>query len=275
MVCIFELRDDRIVRETRSYPQPFEPPGWRAQWVERMDQPELGAGSALTGRHTTWRPRVSSGGGARTSRRPPGPAARPRPRTGSVVSPAAPRSPAPPCRPSHVRARMSGTSAPRRASSRGCASATQGRRVGEHAGTRPGGAPLEHRELGRTGVSVSTFCLGAMMFGAWATRTTPSRSGSSTPPWTPGSTSSTPPTSTRPASRRRSSARRSPAAGATTSSSPRRSSTRWARTRTAAAPRGAGSRGRSTLYVRFDAVVLLGLPSRSSWSVEDLALRIG
>jgi aryl-alcohol dehydrogenase-like predicted oxidoreductase len=26
---------------------------------------------------------------------------------------------------------------------------------------------MEHRPLGRTGVSVSTFCLGAMMFGAW------------------------------------------------------------------------------------------------------------
>ena len=29
------------------------------------------------------------------------------------------------------------------------------------------GATLEHRQLGRTGVSVSKFCLGAMMFGAW------------------------------------------------------------------------------------------------------------
>src|SRR3954449_10127539 len=26
---------------------------------------------------------------------------------------------------------------------------------------------MEHRALGRTGVSVSTFCLGAMMFGSW------------------------------------------------------------------------------------------------------------
>ena len=26
---------------------------------------------------------------------------------------------------------------------------------------------MEHRELGRTGVSVSPLCLGAMMFGAW------------------------------------------------------------------------------------------------------------
>jgi aryl-alcohol dehydrogenase-like predicted oxidoreductase len=26
---------------------------------------------------------------------------------------------------------------------------------------------MEHRQLGRTGVSVSKLCLGAMMFGAW------------------------------------------------------------------------------------------------------------
>src|SRR6266702_5428519 len=29
---------------------------------------------------------------------------------------------------------------------------------------------MEHRRLGRTGVSVSKLCLGAMMFGAWGTR---------------------------------------------------------------------------------------------------------
>src|SRR5687767_10028606 len=38
--------------------------------------------------------------------------------------------------------------------------------VGESAGRRTG-EPMEHRQLGRTGVSVSKFCLGAMMFGAW------------------------------------------------------------------------------------------------------------
>ena len=27
---------------------------------------------------------------------------------------------------------------------------------------------MEHRPLGRTGVSVSKLCLGTMMFGAWA-----------------------------------------------------------------------------------------------------------
>jgi aryl-alcohol dehydrogenase-like predicted oxidoreductase len=31
----------------------------------------------------------------------------------------------------------------------------------------PEGAPMEHRHLGRTGVSVSKLCLGTMMFGAW------------------------------------------------------------------------------------------------------------
>ncbi len=40
VVCIFEFRDGRIVRETRYYPQPFEAPEWRASWVERMDEPE-------------------------------------------------------------------------------------------------------------------------------------------------------------------------------------------------------------------------------------------
>lgn len=39
VVCVFEFRDGRIVRETRYYPQPFEAPEWRAQWVERMDDP--------------------------------------------------------------------------------------------------------------------------------------------------------------------------------------------------------------------------------------------
>ena len=35
---------------------------------------------------------------------------------------------------------------------------------------------MDNRLLGRTGVSVSKMCLGAMMFGAWATPTTTSRS---------------------------------------------------------------------------------------------------
>ena len=28
--------DGKIIRETRYYPQPFEAPEWRSQWVERM-----------------------------------------------------------------------------------------------------------------------------------------------------------------------------------------------------------------------------------------------
>ena len=35
VVVIFEFRDGRIARETRYYPQPFEAPEWRSQWVER------------------------------------------------------------------------------------------------------------------------------------------------------------------------------------------------------------------------------------------------
>jgi hypothetical protein len=35
-VVIIEFRDDLIVRETRYYATPFEPPEWRAQWVERI-----------------------------------------------------------------------------------------------------------------------------------------------------------------------------------------------------------------------------------------------
>ena len=36
VVVIFEFRDGKIVRETRYYPQPFEAPPWRAQWVEPL-----------------------------------------------------------------------------------------------------------------------------------------------------------------------------------------------------------------------------------------------
>jgi hypothetical protein len=31
---IFEFRDGLIARETRYYPEPFEAPAWRAEWVE-------------------------------------------------------------------------------------------------------------------------------------------------------------------------------------------------------------------------------------------------
>jgi hypothetical protein len=36
-VAIIELRDGKIWRDTRYYAEPFEAPGWRAQWVERME----------------------------------------------------------------------------------------------------------------------------------------------------------------------------------------------------------------------------------------------
>lgn len=34
-VFIFEFRDGRIARETAYWAEPFEAPGWRADWVER------------------------------------------------------------------------------------------------------------------------------------------------------------------------------------------------------------------------------------------------
>jgi hypothetical protein len=42
VVCVFEFRDSKISRETRYYPQPFEAPEWRTQWVERMDDAVAG-----------------------------------------------------------------------------------------------------------------------------------------------------------------------------------------------------------------------------------------
>jgi predicted SnoaL-like aldol condensation-catalyzing enzyme len=33
---ILERRGGKVVRETDYYAQPFQPPEWRAQWVERM-----------------------------------------------------------------------------------------------------------------------------------------------------------------------------------------------------------------------------------------------
>jgi hypothetical protein len=35
-VSIFEFQDDKIVRLTQYFPEPFEAPESRAQWVERM-----------------------------------------------------------------------------------------------------------------------------------------------------------------------------------------------------------------------------------------------
>jgi ketosteroid isomerase-like protein len=34
-VVLIELRDGKVYRETVYWPEPFEPPAWRAQWVER------------------------------------------------------------------------------------------------------------------------------------------------------------------------------------------------------------------------------------------------
>ena len=36
-VSIMEFRDDKVVRETQYFADPFVAPAFRAQWVERMD----------------------------------------------------------------------------------------------------------------------------------------------------------------------------------------------------------------------------------------------
>lgn len=38
-VFVFELRDGKIARETAYWTQPFEAAEWRAQWVERFEDP--------------------------------------------------------------------------------------------------------------------------------------------------------------------------------------------------------------------------------------------
>jgi SnoaL-like protein len=38
VVCVFEFSEGKIARETRYYPQPFEAPEWRAQWVEPIGE---------------------------------------------------------------------------------------------------------------------------------------------------------------------------------------------------------------------------------------------
>ena len=35
-VSIMELQAGKVARETQYFAEPFEPPAWRAQWVERM-----------------------------------------------------------------------------------------------------------------------------------------------------------------------------------------------------------------------------------------------
>ena len=37
VVCIMEFRDDKIAHETLYFGDPFEPPKWRSQRVERID----------------------------------------------------------------------------------------------------------------------------------------------------------------------------------------------------------------------------------------------
>ena len=39
-VGIMELRDGRVVRKRIYFGEPWEPPAWRAQWVERFDPRE-------------------------------------------------------------------------------------------------------------------------------------------------------------------------------------------------------------------------------------------
>jgi hypothetical protein len=37
VVNVIELRDGKILRETRYYADPFEAPAWRTEWVERFN----------------------------------------------------------------------------------------------------------------------------------------------------------------------------------------------------------------------------------------------
>ena len=48
LVMIIEFRDGKIWKETRYYAEPFDPPAWRAQWVEPIDQ----SGRARTGQQS-------------------------------------------------------------------------------------------------------------------------------------------------------------------------------------------------------------------------------
>jgi SnoaL-like domain len=45
VVGIMEFRDGKVVRERIYFGEPWEPPAWRAQWVERME-PETPQASA-------------------------------------------------------------------------------------------------------------------------------------------------------------------------------------------------------------------------------------
>ena len=35
-VSVMEFRGGKVARETHLFAEPFEPPAWRARWVERM-----------------------------------------------------------------------------------------------------------------------------------------------------------------------------------------------------------------------------------------------
>jgi hypothetical protein len=47
LAMIIEFRDGKIWKETRYYAEPFDPPAWRAQWVEPIDQPEPAVAAAV------------------------------------------------------------------------------------------------------------------------------------------------------------------------------------------------------------------------------------
>jgi hypothetical protein len=45
VVGIMEFRDGKVVRERIYFGEPWEPPAWRAQWVEPMEEPEASQSS--------------------------------------------------------------------------------------------------------------------------------------------------------------------------------------------------------------------------------------
>lgn len=36
-VSFYELRDGKIIKETDYWPEPYQAPAWRAQWVEKIE----------------------------------------------------------------------------------------------------------------------------------------------------------------------------------------------------------------------------------------------
>jgi hypothetical protein len=47
VVGIMEFRDGKVVRERIYFGEPWEPPAWRAQWVESMDEPAAASCEAV------------------------------------------------------------------------------------------------------------------------------------------------------------------------------------------------------------------------------------